>query len=101
MTVTASELHCPNCDHLIGVLERRLPTNPQSVGGPAAESVRAWLAADGWSGGLTSGEALGRYEAWARRSGHPVDVSKKALAMGMQACGVTPHRQRDRRLWIR
>ena len=102
MSVIVDELLCPSCGHHIGSLQRPFKANRRAAGGPHSELVQAWLHEDAWSGTLTATDVKARFDQWAARSGHTaVEVSPKALAMGMQLAGVRSGRDRRSRYWIR
>lgn len=57
-----NNLHCPNCNHLIGTLQ--LAPEPVKASPPDAAHVRAWMAFEGWEGWASTEVLYPRFEAW-------------------------------------
>lgn len=66
-----SNLHCPNCDHLIGTLK---PAELPAEG--SQRNANTWALAVGWEGWQTSGEVHQRYSQWARERGLDVPTQR-------------------------
>lgn len=59
-----SELHCPNCDHLIGTI--RVTSLDK---GSAVEAVKAWMGITDWKTWEAPDVLYNRYRLWAEASG--------------------------------
>lgn len=90
-----SNLHCPNCAHLIGTL--KLADAPADQG---ARDVSTWKAMVGWEGWLTSGELFQLYSKWAAERGLQVPTQRIFTAVLLDT-GATWKRSNRGRLYTR
>jgi hypothetical protein len=90
-----SNLHCPNCDHLIGTLKpAELPVER------AARDASTWALAVGWDGWQTSGEVYRQYSEWAAERGLEVPT-KRMLTTALVAGGAKSKTSNRGRLYAR
>lgn len=88
-----SNLHCPNCDHLIGRLDSGVEPD---------ELVVEWLREHRWSGPEPSGHLYADFNDWLTRNGNGAVISQKAWGQSMARAGLRNGRGgKGVRVWTR
>lgn len=78
-----SNLHCPNCNHLIGTLD--LAPAPVKTA-PSTSHVFAWMTVDGWDGWESTETLYPRFAEWC--SSRRLDpLSRRRFAQAAIAAG--------------
>ena len=86
-------LHCPNCDYLIGRLEVVEP--PKNAD---ANHVKAWVGVTTWEGWEAPADLYGRYRLWAEASGRDT-LSQRRFSAAALAAGATWRKTNKGRLY--